>query len=130
MTDLSSELLGVIFLAIRREMMVFEKDNLISKVSTDRSYDLWTRKPVVIQGRKYKGVNLAGVKVQGGFVGFYYMPIYTQCDRIKKSLPIELLNKLKGKACFHITDKEESTMAHFAQAMIIGRDLYMELGWL
>lgn len=49
---------------------------LVAKKDQADYYDLWSVKDVVIAGRKKKEVFFAGVIIQKGYVGFYFMPVY------------------------------------------------------
>ena len=39
-------------------------------------YELWSKKEIVIEGRKWKEIYFAGIVIQSNYVGFYFMPIY------------------------------------------------------
>ena len=60
-----------------------------------------SNKDVVIDGRKKSELYFASVIPQKGYVGFYYMPVYTNPER-KKLFEPELLSLLKGKSCFYV----------------------------
>jgi hypothetical protein len=64
-------------------------------------YDLWCFKELEIAGRKRKEVFFASIVTRKSYVGFYYMPIYTDTGLSEVFKP-ELLSLLEGKSCFHI----------------------------
>ena len=74
---------------------------LVPKMDDASHYDLWSIKDLVIEGRKRKEVYFAGLIIQKGYVGFYFMPVYADTD-LKAVFAPELLKLLKGKSCFHI----------------------------
>ena len=43
-------------------------------------YDLWSIKDLVIEGRKRNEVYFGGLIIQKSYVGFYFMPVYTDAD--------------------------------------------------
>jgi len=55
---------------------------------------------VEFAGKKRKEVFFAGIIIQKNYVGFYYIPIYTDTD-LKTVFKPEMLGLLKGKSCFH-----------------------------
>jgi hypothetical protein len=48
---------------------------LVPKMDDASHYDLWSIKDLVIEGRKRKEVYFAGLIIQKGYVGFYFMPV-------------------------------------------------------
>ena len=92
-------------------------------------YQLWAEKDVVIDGRPRKEVYFAGLIVQKGYVGFYYMPVYAQPE-IEQLFAPELLELLKGKSCFHIKRFERPLVGQIRDALDAGRRLYEERGWI
>jgi hypothetical protein len=106
----------------------FEKP-LKPKLDLDSKYDLWSFKDVEIDGRKRKEVFFASIVIQSSYVGFYYMPIYTDTD-LKKVFKPELLKLLKGKSCFHIKKLDEELKQQIKEALDIGYNLYKKRGWI
>lgn len=102
---------------------------LISKVNLDSKYDLWSVKDIVIEGRKRKEVYFAGLIIQSNYVGFYYMPVYTDTE-MKSMFSSGLLKLLKGKSCFHIKTLNEALEKEIAEALEAGYLLYREKGWI
>jgi hypothetical protein len=92
-------------------------------------YHLWSNKPVVIEGREHKELFFAGVIVQKNYVGFYYMPVYTDPER-KAMFKPELLARLKGKSCFHLRSLDPETRTQIKDALDSGFALYKDRGWV
>jgi hypothetical protein len=94
-----------------------------------RDYQLWSGKTVEIEGRKRNEVYFAGLIVQKGYVGFYFMPVYTHAGQKLLFAP-ELLALLKGKSCFHVRRLDDDLVAHVERALAAGFALYRERGWV
>jgi len=101
----------------------------VPKTSSDRYFDLWSLKPLVIEGRKKKEVFFAGVIIQKNYVGFYYMPVYIETE-IKALFEPELLARLKGKSCFHIKKLDDQLVEQIKAALRTGFELYQQRGWV
>jgi hypothetical protein len=82
-----------------RDLLKTYSPPLVVKVDESGRYDLVSIKDVVITGRKRSEVYFASIIIQKGYVGFYYMPIYSQPD-MGKFFPPELLSLLKGEILF------------------------------
>jgi hypothetical protein len=61
-------------------------------------YHLWSTKPVEIDGRKQKELFFAGVISQKNYVGFYYMPVYTDPERKELFKPELLARRRESRA--------------------------------
>jgi hypothetical protein len=92
-------------------------------------YHLWSEKDVVVAGRPRKEVFFAGLIVQKGYVGLYYMPVYAEPARRELFAP-ELLQLLKGKSCFHVLRLDDQLLLHVEEALRQGFELYRERGWV
>jgi hypothetical protein len=92
-------------------------------------YDLWSFRPVEIEGRKRKEVFFAALIIQKSYVGFYYMPVYAEPD-IKKLFAPEILKLLKGKSCFHIKTLTPELVVQIESALQAGFAYYQERGWV
>src|SRR5262249_5883875 len=64
-------------------------------------------KDPAIGGRKRTGLYFAGAVIRKSFVGFYFMPRYSNHEFVE-SLPSELKKWIKGKACFDIRKAGEA----------------------
>jgi hypothetical protein len=105
------------------------RGGLKPKFDLEGKYDLWSFKDVEIAGRKRKEVFFASIIIQSSYVGFYYIPIYTETS-LKEVFEPELLSLLKGKSCFHIKNLDEKLEDQIKKALEIGFDLYKKRGWV
>ncbi|MBT4805158.1 DUF1801 domain-containing protein [Candidatus Woesearchaeota archaeon] len=99
------------------------------KFDLDSKYDLWSFKDLEIAGRKRNEVYFAGLIIQSSYVGFYFMPIYTD-TKLKEIIKPELLSLLKGKSCFHIKSLNKKLENQIEEALKIGFQLYKKKGWI
>jgi hypothetical protein len=95
------------------------RGGLASKFDLEGKYDLWSFKDLEIAGRKRKEVFFASIIIQSSYVGFYYMPIYTDTS-LKDVFEPELLSLLKGKSCFHIRSLDDKLIGQIEKALEIG----------
>jgi hypothetical protein len=102
---------------------------LVPKADNERYFDLWSPKPIMIEGRKKKEVFFAGLIIQKDYVGFYYMPIYAETD-LKTVFKPELLRLLKGKSCFHVKKLDEELLRQIEAALRVGFESYQQRGWV
>lgn len=129
MAKLTQEELLAIFEAVKKEVKPYEKGTVKARIDIQGKYDLWSEKPVEAFGRKYPAMAFASVILQSGYVGFYFMPVYGS-DKVKETIPAELLKTLKGKACFHIKTTDKDLMKQIKQALKTGYDAYKKQGWV
>lgn len=99
------------------------------KNDTEKYYDLWSFKDLVIEGRKRKEVFFAGIIIQKDYIGFYFMPVYAEPE-VKVLFKPELLSRLKGKSCFHINALTPELREQIGQALESGFRLYKDRGWV
>lgn len=92
-------------------------------------YDLWSERDLVIAGRKRKEVFFAGLIIQKSYVGFYYMPIYTDVSAAEFFGP-ELLALLKGKSCFYLKEITPKIRKQMSEALAAGYEMYKARGWV
>lgn len=102
---------------------------LAPKTDNGDTYDLWSFRPIEIDGRKRKEVFFAALTIQKSYVGFYYMPVYA-VPEIKKLFAPELLRLLKGKSCFHIKILTPELVVQIESALRTGFAFYQERGWV
>jgi len=74
-------------------------------------------------------VFFASIMIQSTYIGFYYMPIYTDVE-LKEVFKPELLKLLKGKSCFYIKDLSPEIISQIEKALEIGFKLYKKRGWI
>jgi hypothetical protein len=125
---MAQEKLVPIFMKLKKILKKFE-NHLKPKFDLDSKYDLWSFKDVEIAGRKRKEVYFAGLIIQSKWVGFYYMPIYTDTDLADVFKP-ELLKLLKGKSCFRIKELNDELEVQIEDALKKGYELYKQRGWI
>ncbi len=102
---------------------------MVVKSETEIQYELWSVKDVVIAGKKKNELFFASAIIQKSYVGFYFMPIYTDPELSEVISPM-LLKTLKGKSCFHIKEISEQVMKDIDLALKVGFDKYREKGWV
>ena len=98
-------------------------------VAGKRDCQLWSEKAVEIEGRKRDEIFFAGLIAQKGYVGFYFMPVYTHASQKEVFAP-ELLALLKGKSCFHVTRLDDRLVEQVEDALAAGFALYRGRGWV
>ena len=116
---------------------IFEKvKSLLEKYSdrmkvtndSDKRYDLYTHKQVEFMGKVRDGVYFASVIIQKGFVGFYFMPVYTD-EGAKAFFRPELFKLLKGKSCFHLKKYDDLIFKQIEDVVEKGYEMYVKKGW-
>jgi len=117
-----------IFNRLKKILQKFENP-LKPKFDLDSKYDLWSFKNIEIDGRKRKEMFFAGFIIQSSYVGFYYMPIYTDTS-LKEIFKPGLLKLLKGKSCFHIKKLDAELELQIEEALQKGYDLYKKRNWI
>jgi hypothetical protein len=101
-------------------------------VREKKAFQLTVPKPVVMPGAyggKPVDLQMAGVILQKGYVGFYLMCIYMN-DAVKKRLSPALLKLLKGKTCFQVRELNDSLRNDIEAALEIGTKAYRDRGWV
>jgi hypothetical protein len=99
-------------------------------VSGKDSYSLTKHGDFVVDGRKRDEMWFAGVIKQKSYVGFYFMPIYTEPEAMKKVFSERLLKTLKGKSCFYIKTDDAQMLTDIKHALDEGFKLYKTRGWV
>jgi len=112
-----------------RPLLQHYQPPFVPRQDTERYYDLWSFKDLVIEGRKRKEVFFAGLIIQKSYVGFYYMPVYAEPE-VKQLFKPELLRLLKGKSCFHIRKLTPELLSQVEEALAQGYRMYQERGWV
>src|SRR5574338_1123305 len=117
-----------IFDQIKLLMKKYEKP-LVARSDYDSRYELWSEKEIEIGGRKRKDIFFAGLIIQSSYVGFYFMPIYTDTS-LKDIFAPELISTLKGKSCFHIKKLDKKILSQIKSSLDVGFNLYKRRGWV
>lgn len=118
-----------IFNELKKLIAPYAKGHLIVRGDQPGQYGLGSDKPIEVAGRKYDEVYFAGLLVQKGYVGFYFMPVYAEPSLIKQLHP-DLAKCLKGKSCFHIRKNDPELMRHIKDALKKGYDCYKQRDWI
>jgi hypothetical protein len=118
-----------IFDAIKAVMVPYAKDDMKMQGGMNGQMQLVNKKSVVIEGKKKDEMWFAGLLIQKGYVGFYYMPIYAD-PAIGKNFSQVFMKCLKGKACFHIKKNDPQILAEIEKALRLGFDKWKALGWI
>ena len=131
MAKLNQEQLLAIFNALKKEMVPFEHGFVKARIDIEGRYELWSEKSgIIVIGKPKAEISFTGLILQSSYVGFYYMPIYTNTEEIRSKLSAGLLKTLKGKSCFHITKVDDQLLKDIKHAMQVGYDEYKKNGWL
>jgi hypothetical protein len=101
----------------------------IARKESDTRFELWSLKEIIIDGRKRKEIYFAGLNIQSNYVGFYYMPVYSDTT-LKDVFEPELLSLLKGKSCFHIKKLDKKLLTQIKKSLEIGFQLYKKHHWV
>jgi hypothetical protein len=120
--------LSDIFQQLKKVLKKYEPP-FVAKSDYEWRYELWSVKDVVIAGRKRNEVFFASLIIQRDYVGFYYMPIYSD-TKLKKVFKKELLSTLKGKSCFHIKKLDKTLLGQIRGTLEIGYKMYKKNGWV
>ena len=112
-----------------KEMLQPYRPPLTAKVEDEQRFDLVSIKDVEIEGRKRKEVYFVSIIIQKDYVGFYYMPVYSNPE-MKAIFRPELLALLKGKSCFHIKRLDNQLRDQIHIALEDGFKLYKTRGWV
>jgi hypothetical protein len=89
---------------------------------------LYSVKKIEALGRTYDEMFFAGVRMNKGAIGFYFMPIYTHEKDF--DLSPELREMLKGKTCFHLKKNDEKIELELADLLKQGFECYRKNGWV
>ena len=118
-----------IFNEIKKLLDPYEKGTMKLFGGSEGKIVLISKKPVEILGRKRDELWFASALVQKGYVGFYYMPVYSD-NSVKKLIKPELLKCLKGKACFHIKKFDKEIFSQIKDALSDGYKIWHKRGWV
>lgn len=99
-------------------------------VSGKDSFELWAEGEFEAFGRKRKEIFFAGLIMQKAYVGFYFMPIYSDPEAMRKIFSPRLLKCLKGKSCFYIKDLDDDLKTDIKRALAEGFALYNQREWV
>jgi hypothetical protein len=118
----------VIFADIRALLEKYEP-RMEARTDAKGGYHLWSKSGMTDARGKDKECYFAGVVPQKGYVGFYYMPVYTDSER-KVEFDPGLLALLKGKSCFYVRRLDPGLKKQIREALQSGYKLYKSRGWV
>ena len=118
-----------IFDQIKKLISAYAKGHLMESGNQPGGYSLLSDKTVEVAGRQRNDLFFAAALVQKGYVGFYFMPVYTD-PSLKNQLHPDLVKCLKGKSCFHIKKNDPALMQHIKDALKTGYEDYKAKGWI
>ena len=118
-----------IFEEIKKMLTPYGKGTMKLLGGSGGRVSLVSQKPVEILGRRRDELWFAGALVQKGYVGFYYMPVYTD-PSIKKLIKPELLKCLKGKSCFYIKKFDKEILSQVKEALATGYKEWRQRDWI
>ncbi len=130
MAKLTQEELLYIFNALKKEMKPYEKPPMKPDIDIEGKYSLSTTKRVFAQKKWRDEFSFTGLILQGDYVGFYFMPIYTNPEEVRPEIAPALLKSLKGKSCFHIRKVDKDVLEEVREAMKVGFEQYRANGWV
>lgn len=123
-----NEKLVPLFESVKRLLTPYAA-GLVSRRDEPGYYDLWSEKEVEVAGRARSEVFFAGLIIQKSYLGFYFMPVYTDAD-LSAVFGDELLSLKKGKSCFHIKELTPALEQQIEAALAEGYRLYEDRGWV
>lgn len=126
--DVKSDNKAEIFQQIRSVMVNFSPPLTIIK-DTEKGFEMVSNKSMVFMGKKRDNMYFGSILIQGGFVGFYLMPIYAHPDLIQKLGP-DLKKLLKGKSCFHVKKIKQDLLKQIKEAMEMGIECYRKMNFI
>jgi hypothetical protein len=115
-----------ILTALKKLLSKYSKSMKVTK-DNDKAYELYCTKKVNMFNKEIDGLYFASAVIQGGFVGLYFLPIYTNPKNFAE-LPAELRKCLKGKSCFHIKKLDKGLELQIKEMLKQGYDLYKKAG--
>jgi len=130
MAKLTQESLLAIFRELKEIVQPYQQGTIKARFDMEGKYDLWSEKELVAYGKKMNEMFFVQLAIQSGYVGFYFMPVYTNVEEVRSQLGELLLKTLKGKSCFHIKSTDKTLMMQVRDAMKVGYDIYKKNGWV
>jgi hypothetical protein len=112
-----------------KEILAKHVPPLTAVESSQRGYELVSKKPVEFLGKKRPEMYFGAVMIQSSYVGLYLMHVYVKPERLNGLAP-DLKKLLKGKSCFHIKTLDNSLIKQIEAAVKDGVDCYRKLGFI
>jgi hypothetical protein len=105
------------------------KSELETRTDNNSVFELYSHKTVKTSKTGKNELFFAGAMINKGFVGFYFMPIYTHPEQFS-NLPEKLKMLLKGKSCFRIKQLNSEIKSELGNLLDEGFNFYKTLGWI
>ena len=102
---------------------------LVSRRDEPGYYDLWSEKEVEVAGRTRPEVFFAGLIIQKSYVGFYFMPVYTD-DDLSTVFGADLLSPAEGQVVLPPQGADAGARGAVVAALAAGYRLYEDRGWV
>ncbi|MGB8191334.1 MAG: hypothetical protein WCF67_05410 [Chitinophagaceae bacterium] len=119
-----------IFAELKKLLLPYlKKGTLVERGDQPGGYSLWVDKPAKVAEGKIQDVFFAGLLIQKGYVGFYFMPVYAN-PAMKSQMHPDLVKCLKGKSCFHIKKNNPELMLEVKEALKMGYEDFKKKGWV
>ncbi|RYG16322.1 MAG: hypothetical protein EOO07_13520 [Chitinophagaceae bacterium] len=118
-----------IFQTIRASMQPFETLGFNARINSEKEYDLWSEKNIIVDGKKSTETHFAGIKVFKDHVSLYFMPVEDD-DEIAAVFHPDLLMLLKDKTHFNIKALDEKLMEQIAEALDRGYKIFKQNEWV
>lgn len=118
----------LLFHELQKLIKPYAKGTMVERGDGNSTYGLWSDKEIEVAGRILPDVYFAGLMIQKGYVGFYFMPVYSN-PKLKAELHPDLVKCLKGKSCFHIKKNDKELMSHVKDALKIGLNDFKKRDW-
>jgi hypothetical protein len=125
---MEKESFDTVFSKLKSILQSFSPPLKVTKES-EKDFELYTTKEGELAGRKFPHLFFSGIKIQKGFVGFYFFPVYTHPELLKKYSP-ELRKCLKGKSCFHIQKDDDKIFLQIENAVKDGFECYKKKSFI
>ncbi len=111
-----------------KDLLLPYVDKGFTVVSDDETnFILSSVRPLVIEGRKFDQIYLAGVRNGKTSTVLHYFPIY---GNPKMALDPALLKLLKGKTCFHFKKLDDTLSKAVSEALEMGYQAYKRNDWV
>lgn len=120
---------AVIFNQLRKLLLAYSPPYRM-RLHTASGIDLWAEGEFDAMGRVRHEMFFASVIIMSDYVGLYLMPIYSDVESVKKTVPPRLLAMLKGKSCFHIKEWDDDLARDVSTALRNGFAIYKARGWV
>lgn len=117
-----------IYKELKAILSAFSKNMKVTEGS-GKSCGVYCTKTVTVGKKVVEGMYFASAAIQGGFVGFYFFPIYTHPKEFT-DMPENLRKCLKGKSCFHIKKLDSDLSKSIKAALKKGFGIYKKAGWM